>query len=122
MVSDNAYESALKKLWNDRCSIFVKENVKDARTGKTKQADAVVLRELPCRLSFKTVTIPTQTDSAARTVQSTVLFFCFFVTVPPGSKVVVGRVGVERESAQSGVPSVYSYHQEIPVELKGEWV
>lgn len=122
MVSDNAYESALKKLWNDRCDVIIKENIKDARTGKTKQADAVVLRELPCRLSFKTVTIPTQTDSAARTVQSTVLFLSKDVTVPPGSKIVVTHEGVKREYTQSGVPSVYSYHQEIPVELKGEWV
>ena len=121
MVNVIAYESALKRLWNDRCSIFVNENVKDARTGKTKQADAVVLRELPCRLSFKTVTIPTQTDSAARTVQSTVLFLSKDVTVPPGSKIVVTHEGVEREYTQSGVPAVYSYHQEIPVELKGEW-
>ena len=122
MVNVIAYESAMKKLWNDRCSIFVKENVKDARTGKTKQADAVIFSGLPCRLSFKTVTIPTQTDSAARTVQSTVLFLSKDVTVPPGSKIVVTHEGVEREYTQSGVPSVYSYHQEIPVELKGEWV
>ena len=122
MVSDNAYESALKKLWNDRCSIFVKENIKDARAGKTKQADAIVFSELPCRLSFKTVTIPSQTDSAARTVQSTVLFLSKDVTVPPGSKIVVTHEGVKREYTQSGVPAVYSYHQEIPVELKGEWV
>ena len=121
MVNDKAYERALKLLWNDRCSIIAKENVKDARTGKTKQADAIVFSELPCRLSFKTVTIPTQTDSAARTVQSTVLFLSMDVTVPPGSKIVVTHEGVEREYTQSGVPSVYSYHQEIPVELKGEW-
>lgn len=121
MVSDNAYESALKKLWDDRCSIIAKENVKDARTGKTKQADAIVFSELPCRLSFKTVTVPTQTDSAARTVQSTALFLSKDVTVPPGSKIVVTHEGVKREYTQSGVPAVYSYHQEIPVELKGEW-
>lgn len=121
MVNVIAYESAMKKLWNDRCSIFVKENVKDARTGKTKQADAVVFSELPCRLSFKTVTVPTQTDSAARTVQSTSLFLSKEVTVPPGSKFVVTHEGVKREYTQSGVPAVYSYHQEIPVELKGEW-
>lgn len=121
MVNDKAYERALKLLWNDRCSIIAKENIKDARTGKTKQADAIVFSELPCRLSFKTVTIPTQTDSAARTVQSTMLFLSKDVTVPPGSKIVVTHEGVEREYTQSGVPSVYSYHQEIPVELKGEW-
>ena len=122
MVNVIAYESAMKKLWNDRCDVIIKKNIKDARTGKTKQADAVVLRELPCRLSFKTVTIPTQTDSAARTVQSTVLFLSKDVTVPPGSKIVVTHEGVKREYTQSGVPSVYSYQQEIPVELKGEWV
>lgn len=122
MVNVIAYESAMKKLWNDRCSIFVKENIKDARTGKTKQADAIVFSELPCRLSFKTVTIPSQTDSAARTVQSTALFLSKDVTVPPGSKIVVTHEGVKREYTQSGVPAVYSYHQEIPVELKGEWV
>lgn len=122
MVSDKAYENALKLLWNDRCDVIIKKNIKDNRTGKTKQADAVVFSELPCRLSFKTVTVPTQTDSAARTVQSTSLFLSKDVTVPPGSKIVVTHEGVEREYTQSGVPSVYSYHQEIPVELKGEWV
>ena len=121
MVNVVAYESAMKKLWNDRCDVIIKKNIKDTRTGKTKQADAVVFSELPCRLSFKTVTTPTQTDSAARTVQSTSLFLSKEVTVPPGSKIVVTHEGVKREYTQSGVPAVYSYHQEIPVELKGEW-
>lgn len=121
MVSDRSYENAVKILWHDRCDICILKNEKDLRTGKTNQAWVPVLSDLPCRLSFRNATTPTETDSAARTAQETKLFIDREVTVPPGSKIIVIHENVKREYVQSGVSAVYSFHQEIPIEICEEW-
>lgn len=121
MVSDRNYQNAINILWVDRCEICVLQNEKEARTGKTRQKWTSVFSDLPCRLSFKSVVVPNETDSAARTAQETKLFINKDVTVPPGSKIIVAHEGVKREYAQSGVSAVYSFHQEIPIEIREEW-
>lgn len=121
MVTLKSFQNGITSLWADRCDICVLANVTVSRTGKTHQEWQPLYSALPCRLSFKNVTIPTETDSAARTVQSTKLFLDKDVDVPPGSKIIVTHENVKREYSQSGVPAVYSYHQEIPIELCGEW-
>lgn len=121
MVSNRNYKNAINILWVDRCEICVLSNTKDSRTGKTRQQWVSVFSDLPCRLSFKNVAVPTETDSAARVVQSTKLFLDKSVDVPPGSKIIVTHENEKREYAQSGVPAVYSFHQEIPIEICEEW-
>lgn len=122
MVDSKSFKNAVSSLWKDRCEIRVLSNIKDSRTGKTKQEEVSLFSSLPCRLSFSTVAIPAETDSVARTAQSTKLFLDRNVAVPPGSKIIVTHESVEREYSQSGVSAVYSYHQEIPIELCGELV
>lgn len=122
MVNDRNYKKAINILWVDRCEICVLKNEKDSRTGKTRQKWVSVFSDLPCRLSFKSVVVPNETDSAARTAQETKLFISKDVLVPPGSKIIVTHEGVKREYAQSGVSAAYSFHQEIPIEICEEWV
>lgn len=120
MVTES-YKSAIHSLWLDRCTVFILENQKDARTGKTKQRKAVLFSAEPCRLSFKSVTVPDETADAARTAQTTILFLDKNLEIPSGSTILVTHEGVTSEYVKSGVPAVYSVHQEIPLELKGAW-
>ena len=116
-----SYENAIKSLWRDRCTVQVLSNSKNAQDGKTKQSYVNLFCDEPCRLSFKSVTVTQEADHAARTVQSTILFLDKAKEVPPGSKIIVTHEGVTSEYVRSGVPAVYSVHQEIPLELKGAW-
>ena len=81
----------------------------------------MVLEGQPCRLSFKQSNPAQQTESAASIAQVIKLFLAPEATVRPGSKVTVSQDGVTADYKCSGVPAVYSTHQEIVLELFERW-
>ena len=107
---------ALESLYDGKCTITEQQKAKN--TNKTTSfIDVVVLEDVPCRLSFSTVTNANQTDTAASVVQTTKVFLAPEITVKPGSKLSVTQNGVTTEYKASGKPAFYSTHQEISVEL-----
>lgn len=123
MLSKNAMvkaRKALELLYDGKCTITEHQKVKS--TNKTTSfVDAVVVEDVPCRLSFSSVTNTNQTDSAASVVQTTKVFLAPEITVKPGSKLAVTQNGITTEYKASGKPAFYSTHQEITVELFEEW-
>lgn len=119
MLSKNAMvkvRKALESLYDGKCTITEQQKAKN--TNKTTSfIDVVVLEDVPCRLSFSTVTNANQTDTAASVVQTTKVFLAPEITVKPGSKLSVTQNGVTTEYKASGKPAFYSTHQEISVEL-----
>lgn len=75
----------------------------------------------PCKLSFETIAATVQTDTAAALSQGTKVFLSPDVSIKAGSKLTVTQNGVTTAYKSSGVPAVYSTHQEIMLELFTKW-
>lgn len=113
-----AHAKALARLWTDRASVYVKTKAADPGTHLTCFSEQLRAEGVPCRLSFKSLSVSDGRPAAALS-QQTVLFLAPEVEVPPGCRIVVHRGGdPEKELvfARSGLPGVYPDHQEIPLE------
>lgn len=110
-------EKALKRLWKGKCTVTVQKEAVDPATKITRFVSSEIYKDLPCKLSFKTIAVATPNDTGSAVIQSVVLFLASDVIVPPGAKITVTQNGRTVAYEQSGFPAVYSYHQEIPLSL-----
>ena len=120
---NKAVRTVLERLWKDRCSIFIREEVTDPVTHLTDSEEKPLLQDQPCKLSFETLT-STNGDEVATAQQVVKLFLSPDVKVPVGCKIVVTRPNdMERTFtyARSGEPGVFSNHQEIMLEPFRGW-
>ena len=115
------YTAAMRSLWDGLCTVSVMSAVTDEQTGRAESKEAVVFTNRRCRVSHKTVQSVSAVDSAAQTAQSIILYIDRDASIPPGSKITVAQNGAIVRYGQSGVPAVYSSHQEIPLELWRGW-
>lgn len=113
--------TALERLWKDRCSVVIRDEVTDPVTKLTGFVEIVKIQDQPCKLSFETLT-STNGDGTAAVAQSVKVFFAPELDIPAGSKIIVTRpTGAVTEYAQSGQPGVFTNHQEIRLELFKRW-
>lgn len=115
---NKAVRIALERLWKDRCSIFIREEVTDPVTHLTDSEEKPLLQDQPCKLSFETLT-STNGDEVATAQQVVKLFLSPDVKVPAGCKIVVTRFNnLERKFtySKSGEAGVFTNHQEIQLE------
>ena len=78
MVNDATYVAAIRSLWCDRCMVTVKQNIQDGAF--TRQQNAVLFSDEPCRLSFRSVEVTNESDQgrsrpAPRSPSRTKAFF-----------------------------------------------
>ena len=119
MVND--HKAILKRLWKDLCTVTVREKVKDPQTKITHFQEVSLFKDAqPCKLSFSSVN-PTSGGNVAAKTQTVTLLLDADLVIPPGSKITVTHRGRDMEYQQSGVPGVFTDHQEIPLELFGGW-
>lgn len=111
---------ALRSLWEDRCTLTIREEVTDQDTHLTEFRKAVRFEDEPCRLSFGTLA-PAAGEPLSVAAQVVKLFLDPALEIPPGSKLTVTHKGRTEDYAQSGKAAIYSAHQEVPVELFGGW-
>lgn len=112
---------AIESLYDGKCTITEHQKVKkeDKSTGFQ---DVVVHKDVPCRLSFKTINNTSQTDTAgSAVVQITKVFLAPEIQVKPGSKLTITQNNVTTEYKSSGQPAFYATHQEIVLELFKGW-
>lgn len=121
MVESKEYAAALRSLWCDRCTVSVMRNSEKSGSSFTKQTRTVLFADEPCRLIHKSVTIASDAGTAARMFQQTVLILDKAREIPAGSKITVTHEGVTRNYEYSGVPAVFSVHQEVPINLREDW-
>lgn len=113
-----AAAKALARLWTDRCSLYIQVKNTDPGTGITRFSEQPLAKDLPCRLSFKSLSAA-KAGTAAAVSQQTVLFLAPQPAVPAGCRIVVRRGGDparELVFGRSGLPGIYSHHQEVPLE------
>lgn len=120
VIQNAAYEKAMKSLWKDSCTVSIQQKTKDSATGLTSSEPVILFEDEPCLLDFDTVT-SADGDEVARTAQTVTLLISSTVSVPAGSSVVVVRDGVTYRYKRSGLPAVYSYHQEVPLQAEGRY-
>lgn len=81
---------------------------------------AVVAEEIPCRVSYKTLSAAEKSDTADGIAQAITLFTAPDIDVKPGSRITVRQRGREMKFSSSGIPAVYDSHQEIPMMRREE--
>ena len=120
MVS-RAVQTALARLWTDRCTIYGQKDVSVLGSHLTNFQPVVLAEDVPCKLSFESLTVTTG-DGVATVGQSVKLFLALEVQVFAGCKIVVTRPdGTELTYGQSGLPGVFHNHQEILLEPFRGW-
>jgi hypothetical protein len=118
MVS--AARNAIESLYKDTCTIVEYRSYKKANKS-TGQKEFTVLQNQPCKLSYSTLKSNTETTSAEMVSQIVKLFIAPEIIVKPGSKLIVVHEGRTAEFKDSGLPGVYSTHQEIMLEPFKGW-
>lgn len=113
----------LKSLWTDTCTVYTVSSSVNAATKRTEHTETVTVTDAPCKLSFYNTKGDTAkvTDRAPEIEQGAKLFLSKEVVIPAGSKIVVTRAGREFVYKSSGEPRIFTYHQEISLELFERW-
>ena len=112
---------AIESMYDGTCTIIECQKVK-LPNKSTGFKDIVVLEDIPCRLSFKTITNTNQAETGvSAVVQVTKVFIAPEIQVKPGSKLTITQNDVTTEYKSSGQPAIYTTHQEIELELFERW-
>lgn len=111
----------LALLWKGRCTILEYENVTDPDTFQTSQREVIVVENEPCRISFASEAVTNPTSGVAEMTQFTVLFIRPDLEIDSGSIIEVTQNGRTTKYKRSGVPAVYTNHQEIRLTLYEEY-
>ena len=112
---------AIESLYDGTCTITEYQKVQKANKSVGFE-EVVVLKEQPCRLSFKTINSTSQTETGASALtQSVKVFLAPEIQVKPGSKLTITQNQVTTDYKCSGEPAYYTTHQEIILELFKGW-
>ena len=116
--------AALQRFWKDTAAVFTVSQSVNSETGLTEPVWEVCAENIPCKLSFSGGTSfsgqnaaalnAAAGDPAAEVGQGVKLFCAPDVDIPPGSRVTVVRQnGMILQYESSGLPLIFSAHQEI---------
>lgn len=123
------HRKTIEMLYEDSCNIIEYQSVKDPVTKQTSKKEILVLENQPCNLSYQSTKNATSTEAATIVTQMPLLFISPNINIKAGSKIVITKKEdkVIANSPKttvyknSGVPAVYSGHQEITLELFKGW-
>ena len=101
----------LEKTYEGLCTIKMMTTIKV--DGETTTKEGIIVENQPCRLSHRSNTHTKQGPVNAEVNQTVKLFLAPEVEVKPGSKITVVQHGRTYNLEASGLPAVYSTHQEI---------
>lgn len=117
----NSIRKAVESLYTGKCTVYEYKEVTDTETFITDFEETEVLKDISCRLSYKSSTQSNESGAASALNQEIKLFISPEIKIKEGSKIEVTQNGVTESYKNSGVPAVYSGHQEIILELFKEW-
>lgn len=105
---------AVERLYDGRATVEEARKEKNAKN-ITTLLWAVVAKDVPCRVSYKTLAPAGRSDTVDSIAQTITLFTAPEIAIKPGSRVTVTQRGRTMRFACSGIPAVYDSHQEIPL-------
>ena len=117
----SAARKALEATYEGLCTVYEYRDVTDEKTKLSSEEEVAVIEDQPCKLSFEKLNAVVQTETAAAAAQGIKLFLAPEIMVGSNSKIVVTQNGITNEYSASGVPAVYSTHQEITLESFRRW-
>ena len=116
-----AARRAQEATYEGLCTIYECRDVTDEKTKLSSEEEVAVIEDQPCKLSFEKLNSVVQTETAAVQAQGVKLFLAPEIAVGSNSKIVVTQNGITNEYSASGIPAVYSTHQEITLESFRGW-
>ena len=118
---NKAVRTALERLWKDRCSIFIREEVTDPVTHLTDSEEKPLLQDQPCKLSFENLSTTSDDGNVAEKKMVVKLFLTSEIEVKAGSQIEVTHNGETAMYSNSGEAGKFFTHQEINLELAERW-
>lgn len=112
---------AIESLYTGTCTITEYQAVKDLVNKRTTHKEVLVILNQPCRLSFKTISAAGNDGNVGTVSQVVKLFIAPEIRIEPGSKITVTQNGRTTDYSHSGLPAVYTHHQEVILELFKGW-
>lgn len=113
--------SPLSILWKGRATIWEYENVTDPETHQTTQREVILVEDEPCRISFSSEATSNAVTQPNAGVSEMTQFILLFIrpdlTIDAGSVIEVTQNGRTTKYKRSGMPAVYTNHQEIKLTL-----
>ena len=106
-------KSALRIIWTDKFSVYEFEEVTNEDKSTTHEFVMTSINDEPCKLSYSRILQLDETDTVVKKRQVVKLFCDEKLAIKPGSKISVTRGNEILEFAQSGLPGVFSSHQEF---------
>ena len=111
---------AIERLYTGLCDIIDQQEIFDPETKQTSFESVTVAQAQPCRLSYSNISQAVQGNAAA--IQQVIkLFLSPEVIVKAGARVDVTQNGRTPSYKAAGQPAIYSSHQEIILELAGDY-
>ena len=112
-------KSAVERLYDGIATIEEARKRKNEKNIMVSEWVAVVT-DLPCRVSYKTLSPAVGSDTVDTIAMAITLFTAPDIDVLPGSRITVRQRGREMKFSSSGIPAVYDFHQEIPMTRREE--
>lgn len=112
---------AVERLYTGIMTVTEHKSITDPVTKITSMQEEDVMTDIPCRISYKTISASSMQNGAAGISQSIKLFCAPEIVIAPGSKITVTQNGRTVAYKLSGEAAVYTSHQEIMLELFEEW-
>lgn len=106
-------EKILERLYTDNCIIYEFEKIRNPETKRTTNELVKKHENIPCRISFKNITSSENNDTHSNLSQLIVLFINPKITIKEGSIIEVIRQDKKMKFECSGIPAIYSSHQEV---------
>lgn len=113
-----ALREAREILWYGLATVETIQSVKDPITKRTVQEFKVVdsLKDIPCKLSHKKKDVVTQSTTGPAILEHSIWISTGNEhAIPAGSRITITQNGKTALYKQSGEPSVFLVHQEIPL-------
>ena len=118
MIDFTINKAILEQLYSDRCTIYTRENVKNENTHITKQEWVAYKKDIPCRLSSKSISTVDSSSDYPIVRQEIKLFLAPDIVIPAGSKIEVVHLGETKIYKKSSTALVYENHQELNIDLQ----
>lgn len=115
------HRKAIESQYRGKCSIYELMTVKDPETKISKKEPVLVNEDIPCKLSYESLSVAGVSNGAAQKAIAVKVFMAPEIEVKAGSKLVITQDGVTKEFAKSGEPGVFPSHQEIMLNLFERW-
>lgn len=115
MIYMDAVRKAIESMYKDTCNVYEQQEITDPVTHVTDFQEIPVYADVKCKLSFSSITATSEGEASTLT-QTVKLFIAPEFDIKPGSKISITHKGKTSDYKRSGLPAVYSNHQEIMLE------